>query len=109
MKVSKTYNKTYKTYSLSIKGLSKPQLNMLHHLLRYLTIDGVVYQYSKGFTMPYLAVESLIPLQPSNGLFLIPNSSIREVCEIFGNNDLPNTDIFCDLHGKPISKLKYHG
>ena len=108
MKVSKTYNKAYETYSLSIRGLSKSQIDMIHHLLRHLTTNGIIYQYSGGFTLPYLSVESLVPLRPSNGLLLVPNSSIREVCELFGNTDIPLMDVFCDLHGKPQQNFATH-
>lgn len=108
MKVSKSYSKKYNDYSFSFHGLSKQQVNILSYLLKYLTSEHIVYQYSNGFTLPYLAVSSLIPLAESNGLLLVPNNALHTLCDTFGNNDLPTKDVVCDRYGKPISKIKYY-
>ena len=107
MKLIKSYNNEYKTYSVKLQGLTKHQVQLVSYLFNRLDSDGVIYEYKNGLSLPYLAVHSVLPLSDSRGLFVLPHKSLSDVARLFGNNELPTKDVLCDRFGTPISRLSF--
>lgn len=107
MKIIKSYNNEYKTYSVKLQGLSKHQVQLVSYLFNRLDSDGVIYEYRNGVSLPYLAVHSVLPLGDSHGLFVLPHKALSDVARMFGNKDFPTKDILCNRFGVPLSQLSF--
>lgn len=102
----KSYNKDTATYTVSLKKLSKQQVDIICHLLSSLESNGVVLQYQCGFTMPYLEVLAHIPLVSDfRNTLTIPNAQITDLLSFFGNKNFGTKNILLDSKGHTLSKL----
>lgn len=103
---SKSYNKGTATYTVSLKKLSKQQVDIICHLLSSLESNGVVLQYQCGFTMPYLEVLAHIPLVSDfRNTLTIPYAQITDLLSFFGNKNFGTLNIHLDSKGHKLSKF----
>lgn len=102
----KSYNKDTATYSVSLKKLSKSQVDIICNLLSSLDSNGVCLLYQCGFTMPYLEVVAHIPLASDyRNTLTIPNAQITDMLSFFGNNNFGTKNILLDSKGHTLSKF----
>lgn len=102
----KSYNKDTATYSVSLKKLSKQQVDIICHLLSSLESNGVVLQYQCGFTLPYLEVLAHIPLVSDfRNTLTIPNIQITDLLSKFGNKNFGNKNILLDSKGHTLTNI----
>ena len=105
-----SYNKTFGTWSLSLRGLSKKQLNILLCLLKNLSSDGVIESSVNGFTRPSLLLSSVVPLcRGVDNTLVVPNQLINSVVAPFGCVDFDCKDKFVNYNGKYISNISDYG
>lgn len=106
----KSYNRTFKTWSLSLRGLTKEQLNFILYLFENLSSDGVIESSVNGFTRPSLSLTSVVPLCRGVGnTLVVPNQLINSVVSPFGCSDFDCRDQFVDYTGKFISNTSDYG
>lgn len=106
----RSYNKTYKTYSLSFRGLSKTQANIIEYMFKHLSSDGVIESRMNGFTYPALLLSTEIPLAPSVGnTFCVPNALLNSIVSPFRNDEFACKDELVDYRGKLISNVNIYG
>lgn len=99
----KSYNKSTDSYSVSLKKLSKQQVDIICHLLSSLEPNCVLLQYQYGFTTPCLEVLSHIPLvQDSRNTLLIPNIQISDLLSKFGNKNFGYNNTLLDSKGHSL-------
>ena len=100
------YIRKYKTYTLSFKGLSKHQADIVSYIFRSLFSCGVVYTYSGGFTIPELELRCSVPLERGLGTSLVvPNSAIFALTTLFRNTNFNRKDVIVSSSGVPLSHL----
>lgn len=101
----RSYNKTFKTYSVSFRGLSKEQADLIEHLFKNLASDGVVMSRMNGFTVPSLMVTSVLPLARGVGnTLVIPNNMLHSIVSNFGSNEFAVKDELISFNGQYISQ-----
>lgn len=104
----RSFNKTFKTYSVSFRGLSKEQANLIEYLFKNLASEGVVMSRMNGFTVPSLMVSSVLPLSRGVGnTLVIPNTMLHSIVSGFGSKEFAIKDEFVSFNGQYISQA--HG
>ena len=95
------------TYTVSFKGLSKDQANIVSYIFRSLSSVGVVQTFLSGFTIPELELRCSIPLQRGVGKTLVvPNCSINELARLFNNYNFISKDVLVTSNGTPLSNIQ---
>lgn len=103
---NRTYIRKDKTYTLSFKGLSKHQADIVSYIFRSLSSCGVVYTYSGGFTIPELELRCSVPLERGLGASLVvPNAAISALAILFRNTNFIRKDVIVSSSGVPLSHL----
>lgn len=103
---NRSYVRKTKTYTLSFKGLSKHQADIISHIFCTLNTCGIVYTYLGGFTLPELELSCNIPLERGCGSTLVvPNASLSALVRLFNNKNFPTKDIITSSDGLPLSRL----
>lgn len=103
---NRTYVRKYKSYTVSFKGLTKQQADIINHIFCTLDTCGVVYTYSGGFTIPELELRCSVPLDRGLGTSLVvPNSAISALATLFRNTNFIRKDIIVSSSGVPLSHL----
>ena len=106
VKFYKSYNKATNTYSVSLKKLSKLQVDIICHLLSSLESNGVILQYQCGFTLPYLEVLAHIPLVSDfRNTLTIPNVQITELLSPFCNKNFGTKNTLLDSKGHTLTNI----
>ena len=102
----RTYIRKDKTYTVSFKGLSKHQADIVSYIFRSLSSCGVVHTYSGGFTIPELELRCSVPLERGFGTSLIvPNAAISALATLFRNTNFIRKDVIVSSSGVPLSHL----
>lgn len=102
----RTYIRKDKTYTVSFKGLSKHQADIVSYIFHSLSSCGVVYTYSGGFTIPELELRCSVPLGRGLGTSLIvPNAAISALATLFRNTNFIRKDVIVSSSGAPLSHL----
>lgn len=102
----KSYNKDTATFSVSLKKLSKFQVDIICNLLSSLDSNGVCLLYQCGFTLPYLEVVAHIPLASDyRNTLTIPNVQLTDLLSFFGNKNFGTKNILLDTKGHSLSKI----
>nr|DAG71149.1 MAG TPA: hypothetical protein [Microviridae sp.] len=103
----RSFNKTFKTYSVSFRGLSNEQANLIEYLFKNLTSEGVVMSRMNGFTVPSLMVTSVLPLSRGvDNTLVIPNSLLNDIVSNFGSKEFSTFDELVSYNGKFISNYE---
>lgn len=103
---NRSYVKKTKTYTLSFKGLTKHQADIISHIFCTLNSCGIVYTYLGGFTLPELELKCTIPLERGFGSTLVvPNSSISAITRLFNNSNFSSKDVIASSFGVPLSHI----
>lgn len=103
---NRSFVKKTKTYTLSFKGLSKQQADIINHIFCTLDTCGIVYTYLGGFTLPELELRCSIPLERGYGSSLIvPNSTLSTLVRLFNNSNFCKKDILTSSNGVPLSNI----
>lgn len=103
---NRTYVRKTHSYTLSFKGLTKFQADLISHFFCTLAPIGVVYTYLGGFTLPELELRCNIPLARGVGSSLVvPNSSLSALALLFNNENFASKDVILSPHGFPLSHL----
>lgn len=103
---NRSFVKKTKTYTLSFKGLSKQQADIINHIFCTLDTCGIVCTYLGGFTLPELELRCCIPLERGFGSSLIvPNSSLSALVRLFNNSNFCKKDILTSSNGVPLSNI----
>lgn len=103
---NRKYIRKDKTYTLTFKGLSKHQADIVSYIFRSLFSCGVVYTYSGGFTIPELELRCSVPLERGLATSLIvPNSAISALATLFHNTNFIRKDVIVSSSGVPLSHL----
>ena len=103
---NRTYVRKTHSYTLSFKGLTKFQADLVSHFFCTLAPIGVVYTYLGGFTLPELELRCNIPLARGVGSSLVvPNSSLSALALLFNNENFASKDVILSPHGLPLSHL----
>lgn len=103
---NRTYIRNDKTYTLSFKGLTKHQADIVSYIFRSLSSCGVVYTYLGGLTIPELELRCSVPLERGFGTSLIvPNASISALATLFRNTNFIRKDVIVSSSGVPLSNL----
>lgn len=103
---NRSFVKASKTYTLSFKGLSKFQADIISHIFCTLNSCGVVYTYLGGFTLPELELRCNIPLARGVGSTLVvPNSSLSALALLFNNENFASKNVILSSKGLPLSHL----
>lgn len=103
---NRSFVKKTKTYTLSFKGLSKQQADIINHIFCTLDTCGIVYTYLGGFTFPELELRCSIPLERGYGSSLIvPNSTLSTLVRLFNNTNFCKKDILTSSNGVPLSNI----
>ena len=103
---NRSYVKKTQTYTLSFKGLSKHQADIISHIFCTLDSCGIVYTYLGGFTLPELELRCNIPLERGFGSTLVvPYSSLSVLARLFNNTNFKSKDVITSSNGLPISNL----
>lgn len=101
-----TYIRKDKTYTVSFKGLSKQQADIINHIFCTLDTCGIVYTYLGGFTLPELELRCNIPLERGCGSTLVvPNASLSALARLFNNKNFHTKDIITSSDGLPLSHI----
>ena len=102
----RTYIRKDKTYTVSFKGLTKQQADIINHIFCTLDTCGIVYTYLGGFTLPELELRCSIPLERGFGSSLIvPNSTLSALVHLFNNSNFSKKDILTSSNGVPLSHI----
>lgn len=100
----RSFNKTFHTYSLSFRGLSKEQANLIEYLFKNLASEGVVISRMNGFNVPSLMVTSVLPLTRGVGnTLVVPNSLLNSIVSNFNSTEFDVKDELVSYNGKYIS------
>lgn len=103
---NRTYVRKDKSYTVSFKGLSKQQADIINHIFCTLDSCGIVYTYFGGFTLPELELRCYIPLERGCGSTLVvPNSSLSALVQLFNNKNFHSKDIITSSVGLPLSHI----
>lgn len=103
---NRSFVKKTKTYTLSFKGLSKQQADIISHIFCTLDACGIVYTYLGGFTLPELELRCSVPLERGLGTSLIvPNAAISALASLFRNTNFIRKDVIVSSSGVPLSHL----
>lgn len=103
---NRSFVKKTKTYTLSFKGLSKQQADIISHIFCTLDSCGIVYTYLGGFTLPELQLICSIPLERGFGSTLVvPNSSLSSLARLFNNKNFQLKDVITSSNGSPLSHI----
>lgn len=103
---NRSYVRKTKTYTLSFKGLTKHQADIINHIFCTLNSCGIVYTYLGGFTLPELELRCNIPLERGFGSTLVvPNSSLSALAQLFNNTNFHTKDVIMSSDGLPISHI----
>uniref|UniRef100_A0AAU8AUW7 Uncharacterized protein n=1 Tax=Dulem virus 267 TaxID=3145744 RepID=A0AAU8AUW7_9VIRU len=103
---NRSYVRATKTYTLSFKGLTKHQADIVSHIFCTLNSCGIVYTYLGGFTFPELELRCSVPLERGYGSTLVvPNASLSALAQLFKNRNFATRDVITSSNGLPISKL----
>lgn len=103
---NRSFVKKTKTYTLSFKGLTKHQADIISHIFCTLNSCGVVYTYLGGFTLPELELRCSIPLERGFGSTLVvPNSSLSALAQLFNNTNFYTKDVIMSSDGLPLSHI----
>lgn len=102
----RTYIRKDKSITVSFKGLSKHQADIVSYIFRSLSSCGVVLTYSGGFTIPELELRCSVPLERGFGTSLIvPNAAISALATLFHNTNFIRKDVIVSSSGVPLSHL----
>lgn len=100
----RSFNKTFKTYSVSFRGLSNDQANLIEYLFKNLASEGVVMSRMDGFDVPSLMVTSVLPLTRGVGnTLVVPNSLLHSIVSNFNSSEFAVKDELVSYNGKFIS------
>lgn len=103
---NRTYVRKDKSYTVSFKGLTKHQADIICHLFCSLEPCGIVYTRLGGFTLPELLLQCSIPLERGIGSTLVvPNSSISAITRLFNNSNFSSKDVIASSSGVPLSHI----
>lgn len=103
---NRTYVRKDKSYTVSFKGLTKQQADIITHIFCTLNSCGVVYTFLGGFTLPELELRCNIPLSRGVGSTLVvPNSSLSGLASLFRNDNFLSKDVIYSSTGLPLSHL----
>lgn len=103
---NRSFVKKTKSYTLSFKGLSKQQADIISHIFCTLDSCGIVYTYLGGFTLPELQLICSIPLERGFGSSLVvPNSSLSALVRLFNNKNFQLKDVITSSNGLPLSHI----
>ena len=103
---NRSFVKKTKTYTLSFKGLSKQQADIISHIFCTLDSCGIVYTYLGGFTLPELQLRCSIPLERGYGSTLVvPNSLLSSLALLFNNTNFLTKDVLTSSNGSPLSHI----
>ena len=103
----RSFNKTFKTYSVSFRGLSKEQANLIEYLFKNLASEGVVMSRMNGFNVPSLMVTSVLPLARGVGnTLVVPNSLLHSIVSNFNSHEFDVKDELVSYNGQYISNYE---
>lgn len=103
---NRAYVRKTHSYTLSFKGLTKFQADLISHIFCTLNSCGVVYTYLGGFSLPELELRCNIPLARGVGSTLVvPNSSLSAIALLFNNENFASNDVILSSNGLPLSHL----
>lgn len=103
---NRSYVRKTKTYTLSFKGLSKHQADIISHIFCTLDSCGIVYTYLGGFTLPELELRCNIPLERGfASTLVVPNASLSALVQLFNNKNFHTKDVIMSSNGSPLSRL----
>lgn len=103
---SRSFVKKSKTYTVSFKGLTKHQADIINHIFCTLDACGIVYTYLGGFTLPELELKCTIPLERGFGSTLVvPNASLSALARLFNNKNFQLKDVITSSNGLPLSHI----
>lgn len=103
----RSFNKTFKTYSVSFRGLSKEQANLIEYLFKNLASEGVVMSRMNGFNIPSLMVTSVLPLSRGVGnTLVVPNTLLNSIVSNFNSKEFDVKDELVSYNGKYISNYE---
>lgn len=103
----RSFNKTFGTYSISFRGLSKEQANLIAYLFKNLASEGVVMSRMNGFNVPSLMVTSVLPLARGVGnTLVVPNSLLNSIVSNFNSKEFDVKDELVSFNGKYISNYE---
>lgn len=103
---NRSFVKKTKTYTLSFKGLSKQQADIISHIFCTLESCGITYTYLGGFTLPELQLRCTIPLERGFGSTLVvPNASLSALARLFNNKNFQLKDVITSSNGLPLSHI----
>lgn len=102
-----SYNKTFKSYSVCFRGLSKEQVNLIKYLFKNLASEGVVMSRMNGFTVPSLMLTSVLPLARGVGnTLVVPNTLLNSIVSNFNSKEFAIKDELVSYKGKYISNYE---
>lgn len=103
----RSYVRKDKTYTVSFKGLSKVQANIVSYIFRSLSSVGVVQTYLTGFTVPELELRCSVPLERGVGnTLVVPNCSLSVLTRLFNNFNFISKDVIVSANGTPLSHIQ---
>lgn len=103
---NRTYVRKDKSYTVSFKGLTKYQADIISHIFCSLDTCGIVYTYLGGFTLPELELRCHIPLERGFGsTLLVPYSSLSVLARLFNNTNFKSKDVITSSNGIPLSHI----
>lgn len=103
---NRTYVRKDKSYTVSFKGLTKQQADIINYIFCTLDACGIVYTSLGGFTLPELKLRCCIPLERGFGSTLIvPNSTLSALVRLFNNSNFCKKDILTSANGVPLSNI----
>lgn len=103
---NRSFVKKTKSYTLSFKGLSKQQADIISHIFCTLDSCGIIYTYLGGFTLPELQLRCMIPLERGFGSTLVvPNASLSALALLFNNKNFQLKDVITSSNGFPLSHI----
>lgn len=103
---NRTYVRKDKSYTVSFKGLTKQQADIINHIFCTLDTCGIVYTYLGGFTLPELELRCSIPLERGFGSSLVvPNSTLSALVRLFNNSNFCKKDVLTSSNGVPLSNI----
>lgn len=106
---SRAYVRKTRSYTLSFKGLTKFQADLISHFFCTLAPAGVVYTYLGGYTLPELELRCNIPLARGVGSTLVvPNASLSALALLFNNENFVSKDVILSSNGLPLSHLNQY-
>lgn len=103
----RSFNKTFNTYSISFRGLSKKQANLIEYLFKNLASEGVVMSRINGLNVPSLMVTSVLPLTRGVGnTLVVPNTLLNSIVSNFNSKEFAVKDELVSYNGKYISNYE---